>query len=420
MGLNSMNNKKAFTLVELLAVISIISLISIILIPNIYKSSNRVKNSLYNTKKTSILKAYKMCKQDGYNDCISIKNLLIRKYVSKDNDSCTDNCLRNPKDNTYLDNCYVYGSDIICNVEGTNALEKINSFSEGEDAEIIDVITKTSPDASCTNTLAFDGTGDNNLRYVGANPCNYVKFNNERWRIICIMNNSENAYGEKTARLKIVSANSLGKYNYDDKLDTSWSVSPLRNELNTDYLNTRSKEQTTTWVTNYTYNFSKGLKEYAQSMIENMVWNVGEVNTSRPEPYPIYSEEKGETLISKVGLFSPSDYPFATAGGDIVSRDVCLYMTSLSRYSRTTDWSNSNNSDCKFNDWIKNWTWTMSKASSGSPVCIIKAGESSTDGIIQSASPGSNLGVYPVVYLNPDVYITGGNGSYGDPYILNY
>ena len=43
-----------------------------------------------------------------------------------------------------------------------------------------DVITKEAPaGATCTNTLAYDGTVDNNLRYVGANPCNYVTFNGE-------------------------------------------------------------------------------------------------------------------------------------------------------------------------------------------------------------------------------------------------
>ena len=42
---------------------------------------------------------------------------------------------------------------------------------------------------SCTYTLAYDGTSDNNLRYVGANPCNYVKIDNEICRIIGVMNN---------------------------------------------------------------------------------------------------------------------------------------------------------------------------------------------------------------------------------------
>lgn len=37
--------------------------------------------------------------------------------------------------------------------------------------------------------LAYDGTVDNNLRYVGENPNNFIWFNDELWRIIGVMNN---------------------------------------------------------------------------------------------------------------------------------------------------------------------------------------------------------------------------------------
>ncbi len=48
-----------------------------------------------------------------------------------------------------------------------------------------------------TDELKFDRTKDNNLRYVGANPNNYVKFNNELWQIIGVMNNMELDNGTK-------------------------------------------------------------------------------------------------------------------------------------------------------------------------------------------------------------------------------
>ena len=71
-----------------------------------------------------------------------------------------------------------------------SASETIASLVSGADTSSTDVITvsdKTSD--SCTYTLAYDGTSDNNLRYVGANPCNYVTFNGEKagWRIIGIL-----------------------------------------------------------------------------------------------------------------------------------------------------------------------------------------------------------------------------------------
>ena len=49
--------------------------------------------------------------------------------------------------------------------------DTIQNLVAGEPTNTTDVITKTAPSgANCTNTLAYDGTADNNLRYVGANP----------------------------------------------------------------------------------------------------------------------------------------------------------------------------------------------------------------------------------------------------------
>ena len=40
-----------------------------------------------------------------------------------------------------------------------------------------------------TDEVVDDETSDNNLRYIGANPDNYVWFNDELWRIIGVMKN---------------------------------------------------------------------------------------------------------------------------------------------------------------------------------------------------------------------------------------
>ena len=94
---------------------------------------------------------------------------------------------------------------------------------QDESSGTINVITKSAPSgASCTNTFAYDGTNDNNLRYVGQNPCNYVKFNCdsngnncESWRIIGIMNNVDDGSGNIESRIKLVRTDSLGDYSWD-------------------------------------------------------------------------------------------------------------------------------------------------------------------------------------------------------------
>ena len=94
------------------------------------------------------------------------------------------------------------------------ATETITTLVSGANTSSTDVYTvpnKTSD--SCTYTLAYDGTSDNNLRYVGANPCNYVTFNGEKagWRIIGILNTPEGQ------RMKLIRTDSLGNYSWDNK-----------------------------------------------------------------------------------------------------------------------------------------------------------------------------------------------------------
>ena len=65
-----------------------------------------------------------------------------------------------------------------------------------------------------TDELKFDNTVDNSLRYVGADPNNYVSFNNELWRIIGAFNNIDNGTGTKETRLKIIRDEPIGKYSW--------------------------------------------------------------------------------------------------------------------------------------------------------------------------------------------------------------
>ena len=86
------------------------------------------------------------------------------------------------------------------NVYGKNGtITRITSPKKESAAEKIVNLAKTDK----TN-LAYDETVDNNLRYIGANPNNYVSFNVELWRIIGVMNNIDDGTGTKETRGKLV------------------------------------------------------------------------------------------------------------------------------------------------------------------------------------------------------------------------
>lgn len=131
----------------------------------------------------------------------------------------------------------------------------------------------------------LDNNGD--YRYYGANPNNYVKFNNELWRIIGVFRNVDDGTGTKEIRLKIIRDESIGSYSYDSSLNTinsgqginDWSKSDLMTELNTLYYNSKSGtcyngQNNASTTCNFT---STGLESTAKSMIDDAVYYLGSI-----------------------------------------------------------------------------------------------------------------------------------------------
>ena len=234
-----------------------------------------------------------------------------------------------------------------------------------------------------TDELKFDGTVDNNLRYVGADPNNYVSFNNELWRIIGVFNNIDDGTGTKETRLKIIRSEPIGKYSWDNKAsgtgssDSSngsndWSDSALQVVLNEGaYWNRTSGEcpygqNGATTSCDFT---STGLTEEAKSMLGNAKWNLGGSSTYNDVTARMfYERERGTTVysghetewIGKIGLMYPSDYGYATSGGSTTNRETCLN-------TELYNWNGSSVSDCKNNDWLydsSNYQWTITPSSS--------------------------------------------------------
>ena len=77
--------------------------------------------------------------------------------------------------------------------------------------------------SSVDTSLIADNTDDNNLRYTGIDPNNYILFNNELWRIIGVMNNVETSAGIKESLLKIRKSELLGIYSWDSSKNPNCS-----------------------------------------------------------------------------------------------------------------------------------------------------------------------------------------------------
>ena len=303
-----------------------------------------------------------------------------------------------------------------------SASETITTLVSGANTSSTDVYTvpnKTSD--SCTYTLAYDGTTDNNLRYVGKNPCNYVTFNGEKagWRIIGILNTPEGQ------RMKLIRTNSLGDLSWDytstGSYSNDWTTSTLQTLLNSGaYYNRTTGQYYNTSTTATTLDFTNnGLTEAAKNQIDTITWKLGGTanynSSSNGLASHWYTYERGTTVYTgrptewpgKVGLMYPSDYGYATSGGTSMNRASCLAKELL-------NWNDSSYSDCKNNDWLYNssiYQWTLAPSSSNSNFVFYV----DKSGLVNCLSARNQYAVRPSVYLISKTSILGGEGTLENP-----
>ena len=302
-----------------------------------------------------------------------------------------------------------------------------------------------------TTNFATDDP-DNNIRYIGANPNNYVYFNCsdynnqsdstcEKWRIIGVFKNMTKSDGTKEDLVKIIRDDRIGSYSWD-RSDSSYGVNDWKNAdvmklLNSGYDSNTvggslywnaksgtcySGQNNATKSCDFT---STGLKnDSTRNAIESVVWNLGGTasytSASNGLASHFYGYERGTTVYSgrptrwtgKVGLMYPSDYGYATAGGATTNRAACLAK-------ELYNWYGSGVSDCKNNDYLykSSYTqWILTPVSS----YYFHVFYVSKDGRVNILIASDADSVRPAVFLKSNIIISEvGNGSSDSPYQLS-
>ena len=298
--------------------------------------------------------------------------------------------------------------------------------------------------------LVYDEAG--NIRYIGANPNNYVSIDGEVWRIIGVFNNIKSdtldEHGE--TRIKLIRNEAIGGYTWDASTYNNgygineWSQADLMYLLNPGYTGINGSlyynsgkgtcyvgYNNTTGSCDFT---TTGLKSNLKSLIDDALWNTGsngvealinEITTSK-----FYELERSNntgkictsgtlcndplgrttTWVGKVGLMYPSDYGYATGGGNY-KREYCLsqYLYTWNSYA-----------ECYKDDWLYNsgsgqWTLTpYAYTRDGGDIFTIDI-----SGIVNLAGgSAAALLIRPTVYLKSNVQILSGEGSSTAPYLL--
>lgn len=226
-------------------------------------------------------------------------------------------------------------------------------------------------------------------RYTGANPNNYITFNNELWRIIGLVNTSDGEEGIKIVRNEAL----LGNTQMSDTGGNQWENS----KVNAYYMNEYYTKMT----------------ESAKNQLKKVVWPLGST--------PDYSTN-GSTLNWKeyenstnvyagnasswegyIGMISLSDYGYASGG----EKEICL----------TSNLTNiSEQEQCITNNWLytKEPFWVMNASVVNADNYFII----NNSGNLEEQASTLLAKDRPSAYLKTDITLAGGNGTIGNPYRL--
>ena len=244
-------------------------------------------------------------------------------------------------------------------------------------------------------------------RYQGADPDNYIWYNDELWRIIGYVPVSVNSATETGEyRVKIIRNDSIGALVRETNTSstTVWEDKSLYTLLNTCYLGKASSCTSACYsyynssykpVTQCNYSVN-GIdeSEYYGNMVENVYWGIGTSAISTATTMYGTENSTKTSKQAKIGLMSASDWGLAISG----------YTGSLS-YSSAQGYTKDNYL------FTNGYEWTMTSTSSG-PLRVNYRGG------LDSNNSYNGIAARPVLYLKSNVYVTGGTGSKTDPYTL--
>ena len=378
--------------------------------------------------------------RDGKFWLTEIQQDLVRSSGTADNyefrlwisEACTGDittCTEDMDQSNMLNKSISGKIEVVLYTKGKEALERKPGMNA---AEYIPTLLSKNPD-----TMNNDDP-DNNVRYMGKDPNNYVRFNNELWRIIGVFDVASTYGGPTEKRLKIIRDDPIGGYSWDNKAsgtgssDSSygsndWTDSALMKVLNNGAYWNRTSGTCPSGSNGATTSCdfsSNGLTDEAKLLIGDAVWNLGGTasytSVSNGLPSHFYNYERGTTVYSgrpsywvgKIGLMYPSDYGYATSGGTTTNRAYCLAKEMY-------NWDSSSYSDCKNNVYLYNsgtfqWTITVYSNNIDHAFGVYTSGR-----IINGHVSNSIYEILPAIYLASAVEIIGGDGSPSNPYTLS-
>ena len=411
--------KNGFTLVELLSIVVILGIIVVVALPQISGSIGSKKEKQYNKIVKIVENAGKVYLTENVTrDSVSIDKLIKSDYLTSG--------LKNPINNAPLTGCVKK----IISDGVTKYKYEVDNCPNYLTTYIMDLYDNE--ETSIENGLKKDNTPDQNIRYYGSNPNNYVSFNNELWRIIGVFGNN----------VKLVRSEKLGDLSWDSSEESinagggvnEWSQADLQVYLNKMYYGGTSvtcyngEDNTTTTCPTGT------IDETSKSLIDYHTWNTGAPNYNTLYNSTTKSFDTIEFYKAERGSVNGKTCSSGTYCNDTVTRTT--EWPGYIGLPYVTDWAYASGEDdcntkidvsstykCKNNNWMhygstnNDTTWVMSPFAlpvNANVVWHVRGG--GRTGNVGAARP---LSAFPTIYLKSNIIIESGKGTSSDPYELS-
>lgn len=251
-------------------------------------------------------------------------------------------------------------------VEDNTLVSRINSLYNDNNLEKVNI---NNEELVYNSLVGLMKDSHENIRYYGSNPNNYIRFNDELWRIIGLFK-IDNNYN-----IKIIRSDSLNDYVYGS-ISNNFKASNIMRSINPNF-----SESNIYW---------DKLNEDSVSLLVKKDYYLGSVSLSNNSK-ELYDNERDTSIIwnGYLGLIYPSDY---------------AYSKDLRTCSNTNDTCDSYlNGDGEYT------------------ISSIKDTNDKIYGISNNSieiSISDSMSIRPVGYLNSSVIVKDGNGTMDNPYVI--
>ena len=301
--------------------------------------------------------------------------------------------------------------------------------------------------ATNSYTDTDSSTKYHDYRYRGAEPNNYALFNNELYRIIGVFDsNSHGVNGKylvKLIRNRVLYAGSWGVYNTTNSSGTysssknDWTgnttgVKASTNVILNEYFYNKTNTSTTYGAcSNWTYysgnnnhkTFScsdivgYGITDTYRNYIQEVTWYLKGYNSISYSKQNFYLCERGLSTDTTNCMSANSGAYDATTTANIGLIYVSDYLYASSYFADAS----TTNADSLYygnKNWLfKGYEWTITPRANNASYAfyVNRIGNVSNSDYSASLSHG----VRPTFYLKSNVNVTGGSGTFDNPYTLS-